>query len=116
MFNCSKFQIIDFVSNPPFEDSPIIVPDDKNGVIVNKVVYRPCSHRSPFEGVHFSHDTMSLRSKLNLGVPMEQVTIGQIENDPNKLHSFALHLENRIYNQLNTLSEIEPVVESPSQE
>lgn len=116
MFNCSKLQSIDFVSNPPFEDSPVIVPDDRNGVIVNKIVYQPCSNRSPFDGIKFSPETMSLRSKLNLGVHLDKVSFGQLENDPNKLQSLALHLENRIYNQLNFLRESEPVVDSPSQE
>lgn len=116
MFNQAKIQKIEFFSNPALPDETVIVPSEENGRIVNKIQYQPnSSFRSPFEGVHFSRETMSLRSKLNLGVPMEQVSIGQVENDPNVLNRRALHLESDIVNKLSELESqakvVEPTVE-----
>lgn len=116
MFNEAKIQSIEFFSNPCLPDETVIVPAEENGRIVNKIQYQPnSSFRSPFEGVHFSRETMSLRSKLNLGVPMEQVSIGQVENDPNVLNRRALHLEHEIVDRLSALAEepAQPVVEPP---
>lgn len=110
MFNKFDSSRIEFVSNPALPDEGRIVPDEKNGVIVNKLQYFPSSNRSYFDGIEFDKDSMSLRAKLNLGVPMSQVSIGQIENDPLKLQNFALHMENQISERINSL-ENEPIVE-----
>lgn len=110
MFNKFDSRRIEFVSNPPLPDEGRIVPDERNGVTVNKLQYFPCSNRSYFDGIEFDKNSMSLRSKLNLGVPISQVSIGQIENDPMKLQNIALHLEHQISERINSL-ENEPIVD-----
>lgn len=119
MFNKAKIQRIEFFSNPSLPEETVFVPAEEYGRIINKIHHQPnTSFRSPFEGVHFSRETMSLRSKLNLGVHMEQVSLGQIENDPNVLNRKALHLETSIVTKLTELEaetkENETIVEPNS--
>jgi len=110
MFNHFDSSRIEFVSNPPLPSEGKIVPDERNGVIVNKLQYFPSSNRSYFDGIEFDKDSMSLRAKLNLGVPLSKVYIGQIENDPLKLQNIALHMESLISDRISSL-EVNSVVE-----
>lgn len=115
MFNSKPVQRKRFFSNPPLSDLPQVVPDEHDGRVCNKVVYVPQSNHSYFEGVHFSAETMSLRAKLNLGVNLQQVSIGQIENDPNVLARRSAFFEQAIESRLNELgqqSAASPVTES----
>lgn len=111
-----SYQPISFRSNPPLREKPIVVPEEVNGIIRNKVVFVPDSNRSPFEGVVYSPETMSLRAKLNLGVKFTQVSFGQIENDPSVLYNRALHLEQDIYSHLDQLSSVPSPSESSVQQ
>ena len=104
MFNYFRRERIKFSSNPPLPEEPCFEPLNKDGVIVNQLTYRPKSNHSFFEGISFSAETMSLRAKLNLGIPMSQVSLGQIENDPNALSRNAIAFEQSIESKLNELS------------
>lgn len=116
MFNSKPVSRKRFFSNPPLSDLPQVVPDEHDGVVCNKVVYVPQSNHSYFEGVHFSAETMSLRAKLNLGVNLQQVSIGQIENDPNVLARRSALFEQSIQSRLAEIEQqdaVAPVNESP---
>lgn len=105
MFNRFLFQRIEFHSNPPLPDKPMVVADQTpNGSPMNKVVYKPNSNKSYFDGVSFDSSTMSLRSLLNLGIPLTKVSNPSIENDPTVLNRRALAVEQQIEQRLNELS------------
>ena len=105
MFNKFLFQRIEFRSNPPLPDKPMVVADQTpNGSPMNKVVYKPNSNKSYFDGVTFDSGTMSLRAKINLGLPLTKVPNVSIENDPTILNRRALSVEQQIESRLNELS------------
>lgn len=94
-------------SNPPLHDLPVIVPDEQDGIIVNRVQYRPQSNRPAFDGVHFSKETMGLQAKLNLGINLQPVQPPQLVNDPNLLAQKAATMERNIVSRLSELEEQE---------
>lgn len=106
-----KYLPIDFVSNPVLPEAPMVVPEQKDGVIVNTIKHVPVSNKSYFDGVEFNASTMSLRAKLNLGLQLHPVSIGQVENDPNVLRNRALHMEKEIFDKLESLQSQEPSVD-----
>lgn len=93
----------EFLSNPPLPERVKIEPLLKDGKVVNQVVRVPGSNRSELESIHYSAETMSLRAKLNLGVPLSKVSLGAIENDPNYLNGLAVQLERNINLRLRDL-------------
>lgn len=103
-----------FFSNPPLPEQPRVVPAERNGVVYNKVIYEPGDNHSYFEGVHYSSESMSLRAKLNLGVPMTKVSFGALENDPAVLNAKALTIEKTILNRLSELQNPQESQESQS--
>lgn len=105
MFHYINLDPINFRSNPPFGEDYVIVPDKDHGTIVNKVLLVPKDNKSPLDGVHYSAEQMSLRAKLNLGIPMSRVSNPPIENDPAKLNAIALHLVDDIENRLSQIQE-----------
>lgn len=111
MFNSFRPKRIRFSSNPPLPDTPIIEPLEVNGRIVNCVKMIPQSNHSPLDGVHYSAETMSLRAMLNLGVDLRQVSLGQIENDPNQINERLLNLESKIAQRV---SELETAAAAPA--
>lgn len=109
MFNKFLFQRIEFHSNPPLPDKPMVVADQTpNGSPMNKVVFKPNSNKSFFDGVSYDPGTMSLRSLLNLGVPLTKVSNPSIENDPTVLNRRALAVEQQIEQRLNALTSEDP--------
>lgn len=108
MFNQSNREKKEFFSNPPLHDLPVIVPDEQDGVIVNRVQYRPQSNRPVYDGVHFSKETMGLQAKLNLGINLQPVQPPQLVNDPNLLAQKAATMERNIVTRLSELEEQEP--------
>ena len=109
MFNNFHPERIEFRSNPLLPETPIVEPLEVNGKMTNVVKFVPKSNHSQLEGVHYSAETMSLRAMLNLGVDLHQVSLGQIENDPNKINERFLNLESQIARRV---SELETSVES----
>ena len=87
MFHSIKQDPISFVSNPPLDPAPRIqlkIRDD--GSPDDEIVVTPRDHHGFFEGVHYDPKTMSLTARLNLGIPLQEVSIGCTENDPNVLY------------------------------
>jgi len=115
MFNKLPHKPIEFVSNPRLPDVPQVVPkfDEVKGIVRNEVIYVPHEDCSRLHGVHYSAETMSLRAKLNMGVPLSPVSFGITENDPSVLMSSALHMERNIEQKLIELqnSNVDSVVE-----
>lgn len=108
MFHSSKSEPIEFRSNPPFTEESRIVPDrDDHGVIINKVVLVPKENKSALDGVHFSREEMSLRAKLNLGIPLSRVPNPGIENDPARLNAMALHFVDDFESRLSQLQKVD---------
>lgn len=86
--------------NPPILEKPIVSAVDDGGVVRNVITMVPADNLPYFRGVHFSRETMSLRAKLNLGVPMSRVSLGPVENDPMILNNYALKFEQQINEKL----------------
>lgn len=105
LFNPLVLKPIKFKSNPPFTKEEVVTAAsfDDNGSPVTTFVRQPKSNRSPFEGIHYSAETMSLRAKLNLGVVLTPVSIGQLENDPAKIMDKALKLDYDISQRIQAL-------------
>lgn len=102
MFNKLPHGEIKFISNPRLPDVPKVVPkiDEVKGNVKNEVTYVPHEDCSILHGVHYSHETMSLRAKLNMGIPLSPVSFGVVENDPSVLQQSALHMERAIEQRL----------------
>ena len=106
MFNSQSFQKdkIDFVSNPTILEKPKVVPDvDQFGNYCNKVVIEPADNRSPFEGVHFSREQMSLRALLNSGVQLNEVSMPSLYSDPLTPAMKLANLESQVMQRLSEL-------------
>jgi len=101
MFNQVLRERVPFKSNPPLQDHYEVVPKEVDGVVINEVICKPTDHHSYWKGIHYSRETMSLRAKLNLGIPMSQVSLGQIENDPSVLARFADNFTSKVLNSFN---------------
>ena len=117
MFSKIKFdREIDFTSNPPLPEKRIVVPGlNEAGSPINEFKTVPGDNRSPFEGITYCPDTMSLRAKLNMGVRLSPVSL-QIENDPTKIANIALKFEHTINDRLSQLQASQVEVESPEVE
>lgn len=86
MFNCysKPGTVIEFVSNPPLPDESFVtaVQDPDTGTVRNVISKRPKSNASLLEGLHFDEATDGLRARLNLGVPLREVPLLDINGDP----------------------------------
>lgn len=88
MFNVFKPKKIVFSSNPPLSEKVIVVPEKNDvGSPINKCLVVPGDNRSKLDGVHFIYEEMSLRAKLNLGIPMSRVPNVGILNDPTDIQN-----------------------------
>lgn len=97
MFHSINLKPIDFRSNPGLDPRPM---NDwhtrEDGCPVNKFVLAPRDNKSFFQGAHYDASRDSLRARLNLGIPLQKVSIGITENDPNKLSAVARSYVNAI--------------------
>lgn len=92
-----RFKQTPFVSNPPLPDLPVSkVMYNSLGSPVTVIDYQPQSCKSIFEGSHYDPATMSLRSKLNLGISLSPVSLGRTENDPTILHQLTTKFEQQV--------------------
>lgn len=119
LFNCLVQERQEFRSNPPLPDSPVTIPEqDENGNIRNKVVLRPLSNVSLFDGVSYNRDTMSLRAQLNMGAKLTEVSMPSLYSDPLRPYQRMLQVEQAISSQIQSLesqeSNNESIVESNS--
>ena len=55
------------------------------GSPINRVVLKERDNKGLL-GAHYDPSTMSLRSRLNMGIQFQPVYIGMTENDPNKVN------------------------------
>lgn len=108
MFNYfSKEKRIEFHSNPPMDETYVLksVLDSDTGNIKPVLACVPQNHHSELEGCHFSEATMSLRAKLNLGIPLKQVAMPSLDNDPavslSKIASVERSISDKIQNLEN---------------
>ena len=87
MFHTLKLQSIPFKTG--FDSLvPVVVPHiNDNGDPVNSIEFRPFDN--PLDGAHYDPQLHSLRAMVNLGVHLNPVSFGQIENDPNHLRKAA---------------------------
>lgn len=115
MFN-SQFpdrKPIEFTSNPVLPDRPKVVPDkDEYGNFSNLVVLEPGDNRSPFDGVHFTRETMSLRAMLNSGVQLTEVSMPSLYSDPLSAARKLSNLESKISERLDEIQRSQSSVES----
>ena len=117
LFNSLVQDRQEFRSNPPLPDCPVTIPDqDENGNIRNKVVLRPLSNKSLFDGVTYDRDTMSLRAQLNMGLKLTEVSMPSLYSDPLLPYQRMLQVEQAISSQIHSLesqeSNAETTVES----
>lgn len=117
MFNHFVPERIEFRSNPPLPEKVVVVPGkDKHGNFCNEVKVVPSDNKSIFDGVRFDRDTMSLRAMLNLGVPLREVSMPSLANDPSEAQNAMLAVERQIMQRIDEIeapstdpSSIEPV-------
>ena len=118
LFNSFQPKRQTFRSNPPLPDTPVTIPDqDEYGNIRNKVVLRPISNKSLFDGVSYNRDTMSLRAQLNMGAKLTEVAMPSMYSDPLRPYQRMLQVEQAISSQIQALESQEsqvPSVESKS--
>lgn len=102
MFNCysKNGEIINFCSNPPLEEKPVVEPEIIEGVITNHICYKAVDNHSKLEHVVFDEKTMSLRAKINLGVRFSEVANPQLD-DFAKAYSKLESLEMQITQKMN---------------
>lgn len=97
MFHTIHLEPIDFRSNPDLDPRPVndwhTRPD---GSPVNCFELQPRDNKSYFVAAHYDPSRDSLTAKLNLGIPLNKVSLGVTENDPNVL----AHQAQRISAQL----------------
>lgn len=102
MFNCysKNGEIINFRSNPPLEDKPVVEPEIIDGVITNHISYKAVDNHSKLESVVYDEKSMSLRAKLNLGVRFSEVANPQLD-DFAQAYSKLESLETQIIQKMN---------------
>lgn len=97
MFHSILLHPISFKSNPELDPRP---QNDwhtrEDGSPVNRFIMAPRDNKSFFHGAHYDPSRDSLRARLNLGIPLQKVSIGITENDPNKLSATARSYVNAI--------------------
>ena len=83
MFNYRNRDREKFFSNHPLPDKVVIVPavDEDSGNFRNHIKHVPQDNHSELSGLIYNPDTMSLRAKLNMGVPMSQVAMPSIDDE-----------------------------------
>ena len=102
---------IEFSSNPPILETYQVVADERDGKVYNKVISVPCSNESVLSGLHFSRESMSLRAKLNMGLPMRVVgnpNISDFASAYKKAASLELQVESKL-NDLRNSTLVNPV-------
>lgn len=120
MFHRIKLDPIAFKSNPPLEPRVVVQQEIRSdGTPVNLFVLTARDHKG-MPPAHYDESVMSLRSKLNRGVPLQLVNYDMTENDPNKLsriaHSMTSELlkrssERQYQASLQAASQVEPKTE-----
>lgn len=102
MFNSIVLKPIEFHSNPPLDPAPAVNwKTREDGSPVNFFELVPRDHRSPLDGAHYDPSRDSLTARLNLGIPLQKVSIGITENDPNILQRTAQRVSAQIQSRLS---------------
>lgn len=115
MFNfySKNGEIINFRSNPPLDDKPVVDPEIIDGVITNHISYKAVDNHSKLESVVYDEKSMSLRAKLNLGVRFSEVANPQLD-DFAMAYSKLESLETIITQKMNDeVSRLAKPVEEP---
>lgn len=101
MFHLIHLKKIKFTSNPPLDPVLSIALDvNENGDPINKVVFAERQH--PLKGLHYDPATMSLRSMIKYGFQLHPVSLGQTENDPNRLTASARRLSSALSERVSS--------------
>ena len=97
MFHTVSLDPIEFKSNPELDPRPLVDWHTReDGSPVNRFLLKPRDHNSFFQGAHYDASRDSLRSRLNLGIPLQKVNLGITENDPNRLSHIARTMASQI--------------------
>ena len=118
MFHTIKLEPIRFVSNPPLQPILTVEPtaDERGDASVHFVV-KDQDNASPFAGLKYNPDTMSLRAKVRLGLPLQRVNFDVVENDPAVLQRKMIELAQVIdYNVANRQSTVALAVQPSNPE
>lgn len=93
---------IEFSSNPPILEEVIAEPKEVEGKIRNSFRKVPSSNRSILSDLVYNEETMSLRAKLNMGLPMTVVSNPNID-DFDKAYKVAGRMSAQIEKKLADL-------------
>lgn len=116
MFNDFQRKIEVMDSNPSFPHEFVSVPQERDGKTVNGIECRDKSNISKLDGLIYQDEVMSLRAKLNLGIPLHRVTLGSLENDPTNLLRTAQNMEQQISSKLDELRKQHETPSAPAAE
>lgn len=112
MFHTIQLDPIEFRSNPELDPRPAIDWHTRSdGSPVNRFELSPRDHKSYFHGAHYDSSRDSLSAKLNMGIPLQKVSLGVTQNDPNILAHQALRLSSQIQQRVAS-RKVAPLVDS----